>query len=61
MEILKITRKMKCKDCGEPASFLLSFNKTKIQLCQNCLKQLNRSLSKTTAPLPVVTKFYLKR
>ena len=61
MEILKLTRKMKCKNCASLADFKIVFKNSSLVLCQNCTKELNRSLSKTTVPLPVVTKFYIKR
>ncbi len=61
MEIVKMTRKIKCRECGEIAKFKIMLNNTKLVLCEECVKELNRNLSKTTVPKPVATKFYLKR
>ena len=61
MELKILTRKMRCKDCGQLAKFKLIFEKTTIELCEDCLKDLNKNLAKQTTPRAVITKFYLKR
>ena len=61
MEVLKVKRKVRCKECLGEAKFKLVFTKSSILLCENCLKELSRDLSQTTTPMAVVTKFYKKR
>ena len=61
MELMKMTRKVKCKNCSEYAKFKVAFEKNEFNLCEECLKNLGRIISKITVPMPVVTKFYKKR
>lgn len=61
MEVLKTNRKIKCKECLNSAKFKLEFNKLNVVLCEDCVKELNKHLSRLTTPAAVATKFYKKR
>ncbi len=61
MEIVEIKRKMKCKNCGQLARFRLVFGKHTPSLCESCLKELNKNISKLVVPTAIKTKFNIKR